>query len=284
MGYALTATPISRGFMFARDFLLPLPVFAIILSFPFQWVVWSYIVFGQAHFLMTYIYQARGKKMTHGYLVIAALLAVCAAAYFILDGSIIPLILMVSVLFAAHFSLDELTLHDESWTKSSLISVALFTCLFFSFVLVDISPTFVLVPGIAALIFTVYVAGRMVAERLPSVGERYLWYIAVIVAILSFTVPSFSALNVLACIIWLHGFNWAIGYGVRLRGRGAEEPRYWGLTIVTFAGSLVGWALFQFWGMEWLGALFALGPYYAWAIAHILLSFYASISFAQARA
>ena len=282
MGYALTVTPFSRGLMTARDFLLPIAIFAVTLSVPFLWVLWGYIVLGQAHFVMTYIYQARGKKMTRGYLLLAGALAIAAAAYFTLSGAFIPLVIAVSILFATHFALDELTLHDSPWNIPSLITVALFASLFFTFVLSDLFPSYAMLSGIAVLLCVLYVVIRSWSGPTPSDGERYLWYVAVFVAVLSYTLPAFSALNILACVIWLHTINWAIGYGIRLRGKGNEEPRYWLLTALTFFGALGGWALFQFGQVAWLGAFFAPGPYYAWAIAHILLSFYIS-SFAHTK-
>lgn len=284
MGYALTATPVSRGFMLARDFILPLPVFALALSLPFMWVIVGYTIIGQAHFVMTYIYQARGKKMTRGYLILAAILAAGFGLYFVAGGWILPLVFIVAALFAVHFAIDELTLHDSPRTMWSLVSSVLFMVLFFSFLIADMYPAYAILSGILVVLCMVYGLMRVAINHLPSHGERYLWYVAVLIVVLTIVFPAFSALNILACVIWLHAINWAIGYGVRLRGREVEEPRYWILTILTFIGALMGWALFYFYDIGWLGAFFGLAPYYAWAIAHILLSFYASRGFAQVKA
>lgn len=84
-------------------------IVAFLVAFPLL-ALPTYVVLGQGHFLITYLYQARGKKITKRYLALyiptALILFFLAATWFSFDA----LMLLTGTVFAVHFFYDELRL------------------------------------------------------------------------------------------------------------------------------------------------------------------------------
>lgn len=268
----------SNGFSAGplRDYLVPLGAVVGVLLLPFQAIVWTYIILGQAHFLMAYLYQYRGKKMRRSYLVVATLLFIGAGWYFFFSGlGITALALAVSALFAAHFALDEFTLHGETLTKEALVTSVGFTLLFFSFVLVVVFPQFSFAPHLALTSIGATVVLRfLVSQKELTKAERYLWFVGTLLAVLALVLH--LPASVLGIIILLHVFNWYVGFGVRLRTNVERARTYFKEVAITLGVCVLGGGLFAFTGAPVLGFFFGLASYYAWAIAHIVLSLVSS--------
>jgi hypothetical protein len=258
-----------------RDGALPVAaaVFAIIL--PFHILVHAFILLGQAHFFLTYLYQWRGKRMNRTYLVAAALLLAGFTLYFALSGEALPLMVLITVLFSFHFAWDEVTLHDEQMTPGRIIAVAGFTLSFFLISLLFLFPEMVWVSIAAACVGIGAILVRFAVEHRPaSRGEVYLWFVqALLFAVATwFQLPG----HVLAVIVIIHVLNWYIAYGVRLAPHPERARKYWREVFLSIA--IVGALFYAHWELnqEALAVLFGLAPYYAWATAHIVLSVVAS--------
>jgi hypothetical protein len=261
----------NTGLSILRDIGFPVVAVAGAITLPFHYLVYTFIILGQAHFIIAYLYQWRGKRMTRGYLIVALLLLVVFVAYFSLGGTSMPLLVLISILFSFHFALDELTLHDEQPTPGGLISVGGFTLAFSLLSLIYIFPDVSWLPYTAGLVGVGAIGLRFLFERTwPARGERYLWFVQTLLfaTALYFHLPAHG----LAMIVIIHVVNWYVAYGVRLAPIKARARQYW---LEVLASLAVVASLFLFFLSTHLGVLalfFGIGPYYAWAVAHILLS------------
>jgi len=258
-----------------RDVALPVAAVALAAWLPFHLLVHAFIVLGQAHFALTYLYQWRGRRMTRGYRAVALALAALAAAYFAYAGGALPLMALITVLFSFHFAWDEFTLHDEPVTKGGIVSVAGFTVSFFLISMLFLFPDAPLLKAAALAVAVGAICIRFLVERAPPLqAERYLWLVqALLFAIaLVLELPG----HVLAVIVILHVLNWYAGYGVRVASDSARARRYWRDVVLSLAATLALFLAYRGLEVGWLVFLFGLAPYYAWATAHIVLSLVAS--------
>ena len=260
-----------------REYVLPLVALAFVLLVPERWMLFWVIIGGQAHFLMAYLYQYRGKKITRTYGVVACvLLALAVLLYSFLPNPFPVAFILVTLFFAAHFAFDELTLHDESWDWLRGTTVLGFVLLTIVLNLVELIP--VLRPlAIALIVATVIgITVRLLSRHWPSRTERYLWYLLLLLVVFAF----FRADTPLATIIMftsvLHYLNWLIGYGVRVQGK-PHARKYWKETI-TFALVCTCLAfVYRMSGDTLFSWLFTPMYYYYGAVMHIALSWTISL-------
>jgi len=266
---------LSTGTGPLRTFALPL--FAVIgaVMLPFPIILAAYIASGQAHFLMAYLYLFRAGRMNIRYVVVAVLLVLLAVWYFMSGMSYLPLFLVAGTLFAAHFSYDEFTLHQEPMHRASWLLVTAFTLLFLLLVLAIVLPVFPWILYGAPLLIGSYAFMRFRMHRVPSKAERYIWFVAI--ALVALAVFGFAA-QVLGVIILLHVANWYVGYAARLSKRPAQLRRYYLEAFVSLALMIVLVVVFMRTGESMLAVFFGVAPYYAWAFAHIVLSFMTTVS------
>lgn len=260
-----------------RDVGLPLLAVAGTLVLPFQWILVLFIVTGHAHFLMAYLYQARAGRIDTGYVLVALVLLLTLGSYLFYTGDFIALVLAVGLLFSAHFAYDEFTLHSEKPTSENFALVVGFSLFFLSLVASYMFPgnnwLTLLSFGIAGI--TVLV--RLYISRKPaSHTEKYLVFIMVLIALLAvgFQMPE----RVLGVIVLLHVANWYVSSGVRLRATPTRARTYWievAATLLLFSGLF---AIYVGFHVEALRMVFGAAYYYAWAIGHIILSFYTSLA------
>lgn len=258
-----------------RDVALPVGAVALAAWLPFHLLVHAFIVLGQAHFALTYLYQWRGKRMTRRYGIAALALALSAAAYFAYAGQALPLMVLITVLFSFHFAWDEFTLHDEVPTRGGIVSVAGFTLSFFLLSMLFLFPGASVLAALALAVAVGAISIRFLVERAPPRrAERYLW----LVQALLFAIALLLGLpgHVLAVIVILHVLNWYAGYGARVASDMARARRYSRDVALSLAATLALFLAYRGLEVGWLAFLFGLAPYYAWATAHIILSLIAS--------
>jgi hypothetical protein len=259
-----------------REYVLPVSAVLLSIVLPFYLIAWMYIIVGHAHFLMAYLYQYRGKRMNFSYLLVAAAVLIASLWYFfVADLGFMPILVVAGILFALHFAIDEFTLHGEPFGREAWIAIAGFTLLFSSLVVLVALPALTWLSSAAYGVLAGTVIVRLLLSRKPILKtERYLFLIGVLLLLLG------AALNlpthVLGVILLLHFMNWYVGYGVRLRARPERLRIYWKEVAVTLGICTALFAAFVYSEGTFLYALFGFTPYYAWAIAHILLSFVSS--------
>lgn len=256
-----------------RDFLFPLIALAAGLAFPATWLIYTFLVIGQSHFWMTYIYQYRGGKIGRRYLLSVAFLASGTLAYLWFFGEQgFWIFLVVAFLFPIHFALDEFVLHKERSTLRTVTTAAGFTLLSFLIVLSEVvsEEWFIYLIYTVSALFFCGAAWRLFSNRASVLKtERYLWCVGIALLILYACDRPEQALSV---IILLHGLNWALAFGERVKSDIRKAREYWLLTAVTVVVSLAAFIVFLTFKMEYLQYFFAIVYYDAWAIAHIVLS------------
>ncbi len=260
----------------ARNLFFPIAVFVSAALLPLGWITAAFIVAGQAHFAMTYLYQYRGKRMNYRYFSLALFLFGAMLLYLTYAGEeVLPIFFVVAAsLFSAHFAFDEIHLHGSNLSRMEGATALGFVALFTSFMLYVAFPfsPFLELPFLIALIFGSWVLTRLVFSKASiSRGEYYLWFVEIILVTLFFWLG--LTLQTLAVIILLHGFNWAVGYGERVNWYPERKKKYWSETALTLGGSIILYVFFLTLNIEFLKYFFLLVYYDAWAIAHIVLSF-----------
>lgn len=262
----------DKGLGLLRDMALPATAVAAAIALPFHYLVHAFIIVGQAHFLMAYLYQYRGKRMDRRYLLAALAIGVSLVTYFVVYGELLPLLIVISLLFSFHFAWDEIALHDEDMTRGRLTTVIGFTASFFLLTLLFAFPQVSWLPGAAIGVALGTICLRFLLERAkPARGELYIWFVQALLFMiaLSFGLPG----HVLAVIVLIHVANWYIAYGVRLSSNPTRARTYWKEVVLLLLISTILFFVYMELRIPALAILFGLGPYYAWAIAHILLSY-----------
>ncbi len=255
-----------------RDYVFPLIAALAVFALPFTYVMYAYILVGQAHFLMAYLYQYRGGKITRTYLFVALALGAAATLYLTSGIGITPLFIIAGTIFSAHFALDEFTLHGEPLSTSRIATIVGFATLHSSLIIVVAFPTLsylgFVVGGMLALLILIR---TLFSKSAPSRAEYYLWFIAAILFFFATVIGMPS--HILGIIVILHFVNWYVGYGDRLKGVPAAARRYWKEVAATLALSSSLLLLYLLFSIPFLDVFFDLTYFYLWTAAHIVLSF-----------
>lgn len=259
-----------------RDYLFPLAALGASMLASFELILMLFIVTGQAHFLTAYWYQYRAGKMDVRYLLVAGVLFIAAIAYFFMSDALLPLLFLVGVLFSAHFAYDELQLHGEASTKAKLVTVAGFTAFFSALVVTFAVPA--LAP-FAPFTLTIPVLALIVRFLLdptkPGKAERYLWLVEAVIFFIAVGLGQSG--TVLGVIVLLHVANWYVGFGTRLARDPVRLRAYWTQVVLILMALTLLFLIYLHARTPLLEFLFKSTYYYAWAIAHIVLSFIASL-------
>lgn len=264
--------------MLVRDFAVPLVSLLIVLCINQRYVVLATIVGGQAHFLMAYIYQYRGRRMNRLYVGVALLLlclGVCVYAY--VPFAFRLMYFFVAVVFGTHFALDEITLHDETWTFEKIVSGIGFVLLFITAHIYMMFPSFAWLPLMVSLFFLSGMFIRLIRHAWPTKAERYLWYLALLFMAVMVYPHGIMPYMLSMFIVMLHFVNWLVGYGIKVH-RTAYEKRYWIETAFTTLLSAVLGVWYSLTMMPVLGYFFSLAYYYFWSSTHVILSYVSSWS------
>ncbi len=254
----------------ARDGLLPVLVFSLALLADIKTIILLFVIVGQAHFFMAFLYQYKGKKMNRRYLGVAAVLLILASIYFIYIGLLIPVFLVTSIAFGLHFAMDEFYLHGEKNGPNTFVSLLGFMLLYSSIVFQILGPGYGLLPVFAGVFVFAHVVVRIFRRKPFSGAERYLLFVGCLTLILGaglqlwITIPGIISL--------LHCFNWVIGYAQRVQGHAAARFSYWKNTLATLALSIGLYSLWIITDAPILAFLFLPLYWYAWALAHFVLS------------
>lgn len=285
MGYtAPTVCTIDHGcgkvtsvVMMMRNYCLPLVLFLVAYLFSENVISVSMLILAQSHFLMAYLYQYRGGKMNAWYISTALLLLLLFGSIFMfVPEPLYVLFTLATLLFSVHFVVDEITLHDDSWTSENSLSVFGFILLFNAIAFSTLYPTLQWLIIIFSITVFSYALVRLLKGKWPSTSERYLWFLSILFLFYYVLHRSTNLDFLVFFIILLHGSNWLIGYGIRLHGH-TQEKRYWIETafFLTLCAILEG--IYVVTKTPYLVFFFSFLPYYCWAIAHIILSSVATL-------
>ncbi len=256
--------------MGVRDSLLPVAALLLALLADIETIILLFVIVGQAHFFMAFLYQYRGKKMTRRYVGVAALLFLLASVYFIYSGLLVPVFLVTSIAFGIHFAIDEFYLHGEKNGPHTFVSLLGFMLLYGSVVLQILGPGYEMLPVFAGLFVLAHVVVRIVRNNPFSAAERYLLFVGCGVLFLGMGLDLWIVVP--GIISLLHCFNWTIGYAERVKDNAPARRSYWRHTLVTLALSVGLYSIWVVTDAPLLAFLFLPIYWYAWALAHFVLS------------
>lgn len=254
-----------------REVGVPAALFAFCAVFPSTWVAATYLVVGQGHFLMAFLYQHRAGKMRTVRYIILAILTLAAAFWYFRDvGLAMPMLVVAATAFGLHFAVDEFYLHKEKVTWEKGLTIAGFGILYSTLMLKFASPIFAPVVPYAVGAALALILLRIFSSVPASGAERYLWLVQGLLVLLAviFNLPG----QVLAVIILLHCANWALAYGEKVRPNPVRARRYWTDTTATLAVATLLFTISAYGAFSVFQYLFVPMYWNAWAVAHFILS------------
>lgn len=267
-----------------RDFVLSVGLTAALILFvPEVYLVPLFIVLGQGHFALSYLYQYRAGKVGTRYLVSYIGLSILLLA-FILTATAQQAhtwtLLLASVVFGLHFFFDELFMHDDTYTVEQKLFGAGFGI---QYVLVASTSVFGLWESIwsTALPFLIVswalvipLVITSVRNRRYGVGEIFLLALLAFFSVALFIPIHLSILQILAFTILFHYVRWYLFYAEKLRKAQSPERmrRYIIDSLIVNAVIIVAYMLYRFGFADPLVIVFSETFFYFWTILHVVFS------------
>ncbi|MGE5540708.1 MAG: hypothetical protein ACM3TU_00255 [Bacillota bacterium] len=242
---------------------------------PARYFFLSFVMLGQGHFLMTYLYQWKGGKIGWRYLAlyVPALLLLGYLATYVIP---LPALLLVTgSVFALHFFYDEARLYARD--NSISLGVVWYPALLFFLVLVklvygiDVFPAII----IGTLLFILQTARQEGKPEPHSSTHRYMLVFATFLLVLLLAPAFMSPTAVLGAIILYHYMSWYVHYFFRLRDAGRPLRPYLvnGVTVnVVVIALFIGFMVLSGPGQNALGLIFGEQYFYVWTLLHILFA------------
>lgn len=243
-------------------------------------LLYAIVVFGQAHFLITYIYIHRARKIGEAFLlkffVLAAILTpICYLA--LREPMVLKLlILTTSLMFIVHYLNDELriggtTPFPHRWA-ALLSATAAFAGLFAAktFVLpAVISGTLIGIAMVSLAFFLFH------ALRTKSLWQGTVLFLLGNITVLSagtLFLPEVTEMRFLGFIVLFHYLRWYFHYFQHFTGE--VRDIYWDFVIWCHAFVTICFALFIIAPATGIAYLFFAPPFFfGWTIMHIILTF-----------
>jgi hypothetical protein len=243
-------------------------------------LLYAIIVFGQAHFLITYFYMHKAGKLTRPFLLRFLALAIALG---IVCSVIVRnpeygmyLILVTSLLFLVHYLNDEWKIAGESQVTYRLLAllsgVAAFAAVF-------AQKTFGLAPliylGLASASAVLLIAFIILSLRGSRPAALLFPFSTILALYATLFLPMVSVMDILGFIVLFHYLRWYLHYFARFSGE--ARSFYW--DVVIWGHIFVILVFVQFMLAPRTGiAHYFFEPtfFFGWTIMHILLSVRAS--------
>lgn len=268
----------------ARDFSLSFVITAtLIFLTPEEYLIPLFIVFGQGHFILMYLYQFRagkiGARYIRSYIFFSALLL--GFLLFYPNAHMRDIFLLLSAIaFGLHFFFDELFMREI--THSQVHTLFGFG---FSIQYIAVSYTLVFglpqVPWSAIAVLTAIswaLALPLLCKRIFShsfiLSEIFLYGLLGFFSIALFVQIHISAGQILAFTVLFHYIRWYLFYASRLHSTEANTKlrKYIIDTVLINTLMLVGFIFYFFASIPVLSILFSETYFYLWTILHVIFS------------
>lgn len=253
-----------------HDVCVPALIFVSLLLLPLHWAFVVIFATGYGHIGLGYWYMFHSQRQNKTALAGMGLLLLVAATLvtlYVSDHMYVRI--AVGVLFSLHFLFDEFATRAESVSGPAWLTVATFLVLFNS---LSVIPTFFGVPY--ALLIGIVALGlygiRFFLSSKVLTSERYAMYLSVGIFFLLFT--DHSVEKSLGFIILLHGYNWFVAYGERVKDDHERRRVYWRNVKIALVLSVGGYVLFALSYAPFLQYLFVPYFFFLWTIAHIFMT------------
>jgi hypothetical protein len=249
---------------------------AILLFLPAQYFLLAFVMLGQGHFLMTYLYQWKGGKIGGRYLAAYAV-ALGLLAYLATFVLPLPVLLLITgSVFALHFFYDEARLYARD--NSVSLGMVWYPALLFFLVLIKILYAFDVLPVIVVgtLLLVLQVARRGAGDDPHPTTRRYMAAFAAVLLAMLILPLSIPATAVLGAIILYHYMSWYVHYFFRLQDAERPVAPYLKNGLLVNALVIGCFALYFVYSSgiahDALAFVFAEHYFYMWTLLHILFA------------
>ena len=247
-----------------------------------RFIIYAFIVFGQAHTLISYVYTYKSGKLNHTYLVkmfvfLIAIVGLYFLASFPSHGSKFPIlfILLVLFLFTLHYVYDEIKIGTTTLFTSKILGSLAVSCVFLSFFLTTLYPhPFRIAVSIFVLLAIVFACVFVYKNRETFQKEYVFW----LFFFGNFFIPLYLLIyggasrdQVVGFIVFFHYIRWYLHYLYVLK----DEVRttYIQNIILCNGICLALFFLFYFYRpFSFLYIFFSPLFFYGWTMLHIFLS------------
>ncbi len=243
-----------------------------------DWILRLYIVFGQAHFLLAYLYTKKAGKFNRTYVAkFLFLLIVVGLTSFIIPRNDLYFITIAGLIFVFHYINDEFKLGALGSLRNKLLLTTAVALAFTSLFLVKMfssSVGLVYVMGVGALFFAALFAREMVVQKaITRQNAAPLLFFLLNIAAPVYLVfnENISVIQVLGFIILFHYIRWYIYYLQKFKG--AELAFY--LRAVALCNIFVLLVALEYMFAGYSGLLYVFFDpnfFYGWTVIHVFLS------------
>lgn len=250
-----------------------LPILVLLTGNP-EFALACFIVLGQGHFLMAYLYQYKAGKASLQKGIIYVLLFLFIFSYVIPELGFDLFLMVVAGAFAVHFFFDEARLLEKENHKVSftilLPPIILFLATLASDLLqVDYLPSAALLSGGCFLI-------SLIKDKRRLFQSQHFWYVnsASAIFILLYLLPiSVPAEFIFGAIILWHVATWYVHFYNKLSPNESRLRTYVTEVVLLNIALILLYAMYS--GGTWVDVLYIFYDpiyYYGWALLHIIFS------------
>lgn len=232
-----------------------------------------FIVFGQGHFVITYLYQWRAKLITKQYIILYLLIG-SGVFWFINEATSAVILLVTSIIFSVHYYFDEARILAGNNTSISFLLLAPSIAVFNSYLLFEKFQFDIFIPVLAVSIILLGVAlyrfGARTVIRKDVVCTQLSTLILTFIYLANFPVPSEVILGV---IIIHHYCTWYIYQYLKLRNDVSRLGTYVTDVLVINVLIISGFVLYTGGvGQNLLQYFYFPEYFYGWTILHIIFT------------
>lgn len=237
-----------------------------------QTIVYLFIVLGQAHFLIAYIYKYKGKIkniMPFWYPLILIPLLILGFL-----GQLELMAILAALTFIIHFAQDEIFLAGKKTSLFTSIEILTLTLVLVGIVIDLILMTYLLPYFFAAAIVTLLVYAYLIYSKnyIFNRVSIYLNSITAILVLITFFGIQVPLEKLIGAFILLHYSAWYINYFYKVQSNTFMKSQYFRRVIIVNLISIGLFFIFLQTGLEIFSYFFAIIYFYAWTIIHILVS------------
>lgn len=265
----------TRPYLIEKSLSL-LAILPPILLLPPQSVLWLFIVLGQGHFFLAYLYQYKAGKITRTYLVWFGLLFASLFSIFFWFGSFEWLVVLTGTQFLIHFLQDEVFLAGETHSLFTSLEAAALVSLFFG-ILYDTVFGATLSTYTAALglaLVTLYFLLAIEQRYFPNRTNYFVLFIIALLLGIEFTGFTVPVEILLGALILFHYAEWYIHFFFKLRKNKTALRTYLVRVAVINSALITLFFIYSHWFSFQgpLAVLFAPFFFYLWTLMHTLTS------------
>jgi hypothetical protein len=239
-------------------------------------VFWAFILLGHGHFLIAYLYQWKGGKITKGYKLAYIPFALIFFALVFNTNDILWLSLLTGLVFSLHFFYDELRLTEQSGklTDVNAIPILIPTAVYMATLIEGLTSKdiFLYVYVLIAAVFVMGVFWKNDRKALLESMSVALHLFALALIALHYSPYSISMEKLFGFIVIFHYLSWYLYYYIRLQDMGPKLVEY--VKAVVGLNLLVIVLFYIYWSADDSVLKFLFDPkfFYMWATIHIVFS------------